>query len=64
MKAIEYIKSKTNVKPVDLIIKGQAFYRVENGYIPKAGYESISIFDYMKQVNNVLEKGKKAEIAK
>ena len=62
MNTFEYIKSKLTDKPADIIIKGQPFYRVENGYIPKTGYESVGIFEYMKQVNADLEKGNKAQI--
>ena len=62
MKAYEYIKSKVTDKPADIIIKGQPFYRVENGYIPKTDHESIGIFEYAKQLNDDLEKGRRAEI--
>jgi len=60
MTIFQHLKSTTmNSKPADIIIKGQPFYRVENGYIPKTDYETIGIFEYVKLVNDTLEKGGK-----
>ena len=55
MKAFEYIKSKMTDKPVEVIINGQPFYRVENGYTPVHG-------EFLIQSNDQFEKGKEAEI--